>query len=107
MIDRGHLIDKTQSIVDESVDGDVAIVPFPELLHRANVPKHFAVLTFDIECAATDYAKFVEAIITEGWRPEYLILELKENQLAKEAVEKLGFQYLKTMRYDDIFSRLS
>ena len=103
IIERGWM-DKTETAVRESVNGNVSIVTLPELLRNLNVPKQFAVLSMDVEWKAMNYVKALSSTIQAGWRPEFVILELSGNIHARQLIEGVGFKYLKTFRYDDIFS---
>ena len=105
LFDNSILLDATQSEVTESNTGNINIIPLPTILEYVKAPKQFAVLSIDIEWEAQNYVKVVRDVISEGWHPEFLILELRGNLNARSSVIKLGYEYLKTMRYDDIFSR--
>ena len=100
----GGWMDKTQTHVTESANGSISIIPLPELLRYLNVPKHFAVLSIDVEWKQMNYVKVLKSIIHAGWRPEFVIVETSGNTHARQLIENVGFKYLTTMRYDDIFS---
>jgi hypothetical protein len=111
IMERGWL-DNTEVRVLRTPDGggssesSVPIVSCVELLLRAKVPKRFALLTFDVEWAdSMKYALAVRAIVRNGWRPEFLILETIGDPKAKEALESAGYTWIRRMRYDDIFAR--
>ena len=106
IFDNSILLDATQSRVAESNTGNINIIPLPTLLEYVKVPKHFSVLSIDIEWESHNYVKVVRDVISKGWNPEFLILELRGNLDARSSLTKLGYEYLKTMRYDDIFSRI-
>ena len=104
IFDKSILLDATQSEVKKCDNGSINIIPLPYLLEFVRVPKHFSVLSIDIEWEAKNYVKLLKDVISAGWHPEFLILELRGNQNARASIARQGYEYLKTMRYDDIFS---
>ena len=104
IFDRSILLDATQSEVKNCDNGSINIIPLPYLLEFVQVPKHFAVLSIDIEWEAQNYVKVLKDVILAGWHPEFLILELRGDLNARASIVRQGYEYLNTMRYDDIFS---
>ena len=104
IFDKSILLDATQSEVKTCDNGSINIIPLPYLLEFVQVPKRFSLLSIDIEWEAKNYVKVLKDVISAGWDPEFLILELRGNLNARASIVRQGYEYLKTMRYDDIFS---
>eukprot|EP00591_Stephanopyxis_turris_P009392 CAMPEP_0195515982 /NCGR_PEP_ID=MMETSP0794_2-20130614/6863_1 /TAXON_ID=515487 /ORGANISM="Stephanopyxis turris, Strain CCMP 815" /LENGTH=209 /DNA_ID=CAMNT_0040644491 /DNA_START=467 /DNA_END=1096 /DNA_ORIENTATION=+ len=102
IIDNGWM-DATEAKIEVTNKGDVDLASISFLLQLANVPKRFAVLSLDAEWPQSSTFAAVKQMVKAGFRPEYMILETSGNKDGKRIMAGLGYRWITTMRYDDIY----